>query len=738
MPKTPLPSTTSDPTTQYALDVVEGREIAGPHVRASCRRHLKDLETGHERGLWFDVDAAQHTLDFFPDILRLNGGQFEGIPFNLHPSQKFIVGSLFGWKKGEFRRFRTAYIEQGKGNGKAEWVENEIPTKDGFKRMGDIVAGDVLFDKDGTQCVVLEAHPIEYGLDCFEVCFDTGESVVVSGQHLWEVTLYWSGSTLVVPTFELYALPHMMKYYRIGGRSIVDVKRVDSVPVRCISVSSPSQTYLTGRGKIPTHNSPMSGGVGIFGMIADGEPGAQVYAAATKTAQARILFEDAVKMVKQSPVLSSKLMLSGNNPVHTITHMKSGSFFKPISREDGKTGSGPRPHMALIDELHEHPDRNIVEMLERGFKFRQQPLSLIMTNSGSDTASYCYEVHELAVKAANGDYDESDMDSFDRLFSYVCSLDEGDDPLSVDYDEAGKPVYPVDVWKKANPLLGTILTEDYLAGVCADARGAPGKANGILRLHFCRWTDAETSWISRAAWDECVDKGLDLDDFEGQDCYLGLDLGATKDILGLSMVFPGGENDPEKRTYALFAHGFTPKDSLRERQKADKVPYDLWVQDGYLTATPGPIVSFSHVVAWIAEVAGRFNVKGLAYDRHLFNRFEEYLDEAGLSLPIFEHPQGFNRRKENDLWMPGSVDMLERLILDKRLRVAYNKALNQAVAASTFETSPAGLRRFTKAKANRRIDLAISSTMAIGIASGGSSGQKKQRSYLDTMDLLVL
>jgi phage terminase large subunit-like protein len=109
-----------DPVLQYALDVTEGREIAGPLVRLACERHLRDLESGAARGLVWDLAAAKRVIGFFHDALKLAGGEHEGKPFQLHPSQQFIVGSLFGWKgKDGYRRFRVAYIEQGKGNGKS-------------------------------------------------------------------------------------------------------------------------------------------------------------------------------------------------------------------------------------------------------------------------------------------------------------------------------------------------------------------------------------------------------------------------------------------------------------------------------------------------------------------------------------------------------------------------------------------------------------------------------------------
>jgi len=108
------------PTHKYALDVVEGRIVAGPHVRAACKRHLDDLKEAPSRGFVFSAAKADRALKFFPLVLKLNGGGFEGEPFNLFPPQQFVIGSLFGWVDSkENRRYRISYIEQGKGSGKS-------------------------------------------------------------------------------------------------------------------------------------------------------------------------------------------------------------------------------------------------------------------------------------------------------------------------------------------------------------------------------------------------------------------------------------------------------------------------------------------------------------------------------------------------------------------------------------------------------------------------------------------
>jgi len=191
-------------------------------------------------------------------------------------------------------------------------------------------------------------------------------------------------------------------------------------------------------------------------MTAAGEAGAQIYAAAAKREQAGILFADAVKMVRQSPALARRLEFSGGpGREFNIAHHGSGSFFRPVSRDTGKTGSGPRPYFVLADEIHELPDRSIIEILERGFKFRREPLLFMITNSGSDRNSVAWEEYEHAVKVAAGNIDALTDPTYlgeildDTTFSYVCALDDGNDPLN---DPA--------CWIKANPLLGITISEE--------------------------------------------------------------------------------------------------------------------------------------------------------------------------------------------------------------------------------------------------------------------------------------
>ena len=364
------------------------------------------------------------------------------------------------------------------------------------------------------------------------------------------------------------------------------------------------------------------------------------------------MFQDACKMVRQSPALLKRVAFSGGvGREFNIAHHVSGSFFRPISKDAGKTGSGPRPHFALCDEVHEHPDRSIMEMLERGFKFRRQPLLLMITNSGSDRNSVCWVEHEHAVRVAAGNIDAKDEDAHylgealdDSTFSYVCALDPGDEPLN-------DPT----CWVKANPLLGVTITDEYLTGVVAQAKAMPSKLNGILRLHFCQWTDAETAWMTRAVL-EPVLADFEVADHHGDKVWLGCDLSQNRDITALAAAVRTGEIEVEaerdgtiqkvmKPTYDAWIEAWTPGDTIAARALQDKQPYEVWAKAGHIHAPKGQSIRFDHVAQAVAEYDHDYDLQCLAYDRYAFRRgFEPECQKLGLDVEFVEHPQGGTKK----------------------------------------------------------------------------------------------
>jgi phage terminase large subunit-like protein len=583
--RTPQTPSLPDRTKDYAEGVVSGEIVAGPHVRNACRRHLDDLK--RTDGIWFDHDGAVRAFGFFEQVLRLSEGQFEGLPFQLHPSQAFIIGSLFGWKRANgMRRFRRAYIEQGKGNGK----------------------------------------------------------------------------------------------------------------------------------------SPLAGGIGLYGMTADGESGAQIYAAAAKKEQANILFQDACKMVRAAPALEKRLDFSGGmGREFNIAHHASGSFFRPVSRDTGKTGSGPRPYFVLADEVHELPDRKILEMLERGFKFRREPLLFMITNSGSDRNSVAWEEHEHAIKVAAGNIDAVTDPTYlgavidDTTFSFVCSLDERDDPLN-----------DPSCWIKANPLLGVTITVEYLTEVVAQAKAIPGQLNGILRLHFCVWTDAETAWMTRATLEPRL-ADFDIADHHGEKVWLGLDLSQNRDITALAAIIRTGTDEHNKPMFDAWVEAWTPGDTIQAREMRDKLPYAVWVRQGHIHAPQGESINYRYVAQTLAEYNRDFEVQLVAYDRFAFKRFEEDVDEIGLSLAFAEHPQGGLKKGKplvaggEGLWMPGSLRMLEDALLEGRIRLKSNPVLISAMMSAVTESDKWENAWLAKSRSVNKIDAAVALCMAMGAAMGDDS-----------------
>ena len=313
----------------------------------------------------------------------------------------------------------------------------------------------------------------------------------------------------------------------------------------------------------------------------------------------------------------------------------------------------------------------------------------------------------------------------------MCSLDPGDDPLT---DQS--------CWAKANPLLGTILTEDYLAGVVAQAKALPGKLNGILRLHFCMWTDADAAWMARAVLEPCL-ADFDPEEHHGKRIAQGIDLSQSRDLTVKASVVETGsvevqiEKDGEKvtvskPTYDAWIDAWTPGDTVVQRALRDKAPYDVWVRQHFLNAPPGQSIRFDHVAQSLADDDRDFDIAMVAYDRYAFRRFEEECGKLGLSISFVEHPQGgvkkgkpteemvtsakMEGREPEGLWMPGSLRLLEEALLERRIRLRRNPVLTSAMMSAVTDEDRWGNRWLAKERAVNKIDAAVALCMALGAA----------------------
>jgi phage terminase large subunit-like protein len=437
--------------------------------------------------------------------------------------------------------------------------------------------------------------------------------------------------------------------------------------------------------------SPLSAGIGLYGLTADGEARAEVYAAATKKDQAMILFRDAVAMVDQSPELTKRLTKSGTGErVWNLAYLQAGSFFRPISSDDGQ--SGPRPHIALIDELHEHKTNTVVEMMRAGTKSRRQALIFMITNSGSNKQGPCWAYHEYGAKVAAGTLED------DAFFAFICALDEGEDPFE---DES--------CWVKANPSLqdADLPGMKYLREQVTEARGMPSKEAIVRRLNFCQWTDAASPWLSADVW-KGAKRDFDWRELRGRRAWGGLDLSSTTDLTGLVLlVEPAEAGEP----WHLVPFAWLPDEGLQQKSDKDRVPYVQWKASGHLDTTPGRAVSKRIVMQRLSALAEVFDIQEIAYDRWRIEDLLAMADDEGIVLPrMAPWGQGYKS-------MSPAIEEFERMLLNNELAHSGHPVFNMCAGNAVTVMDDAENRKLSKEKATGRIDLIQAAVMAVGVMS---------------------
>jgi len=485
------------------------------------------------------------------------------------------------------------------------------------------------------------------------------------------------------------------------GRMIVACDQVESVPVRCITVASEDHMFLAGHNLVPTCNSgksPLAAGIGLKGLVADNEPRAEVYAAATYKDQAMVLFRDAMAFYDQSPELQKRLVASGTGEKRwSLSYPVKGSFFRPISSEK-KGQSGPRPHMALLDEIHEHRDGTVIEMLRAGFKFRRQPLSFMITNSGHDKTTVGWEYHDMGTKIACEQLEN------DEFFAYICALDEED-------LEEDRYLEDESLWAKVNPSLDAgIPGYEYIRGQIKEARGMPSKMSTVKRLCFCIWTEAENPAISREAWMACQDKDYPVDILTGRRAWGGLDLSAVNDLTAFALMFEPREDDPLWRLKVWF---WIPGIGIYRKEETDHVPYIAWRDAGYINAIDRKTVDYEFVITELVELCSAYNVQKIAFDRWKMKDFEKDRERLGATLPeMVEFGQGYQS-------MSPAIKIFETKFTEETMRHDGNPCLTWCASNVVAVEDAAENKKYDKSRSIGRIDGIIAAVMACGILEEG-------------------
>jgi phage terminase large subunit-like protein len=418
--------------------------------------------------------------------------------------------------------------------------------------------------------------------------------------------------------------------------------------------------------------TPLLAALGLYGLMMDDQKAPEVYAAAADRDQAMIMFRDAVRMVDASPEIAKRIRKTG---IEHITNLAYGlGFFRPFSREQSAK-SGTRPHMGLIDEVHEHPNAEIVNKMRAGAKGNRNALFPEITNSGFDRTSVCWQHHEHSRRVVEQTVED------DRWFAYVCTLDEGDDPLT---DEA--------CHIKVNPNLGVSIHREYLRDQVSAAKNIPVETNTVLRLNFCVWTQAQTRAIDMGKWQQCQPLPSD-EALTGELCFGGLDLGQSDDLSAWvrSWILDDGR-------VAVKARFWLPRESLTRHPQ-----YPVWERTGLLEVTEGNTTDYDVIEAAVLDDCHRDGVLEVAYDRRFAEQMAQHLLGAGVTM--VDQPQGFQLNE--------AIRRKGELIATGELCHGFNEILSWMASNYVVRHGTKGEVRPDKEKASEKIDGQVALDMAI-------------------------
>jgi phage terminase large subunit-like protein len=426
--------------------------------------------------------------------------------------------------------------------------------------------------------------------------------------------------------------------------------------------------------------STLAAGLGLYLFVADQEPGAEVFTAATKRDQARIVHGEAIRMVQSSPGLQRFVQVFKDN----LSMVRTASKYAPLGA-DADTMDGLNVHGAIIDELHAHKNRNLWDVLETATGARRQPLIFSISTAGFDKLTVCWQQHA---------YGEQILDRIvndDSYFVFIAALDPEDSWTN-----------PA-VWIKANPNLGVSVKLESLQEQCAKAESLPAAQNAFRRLRLNQWTEQADRWIDLSVWDEGAVR-VDVHALRGRPCFGGLDLSSTTDLSAFVLLFPPNH---EGERWQVVCRFWMPGDNVRQRVERDRVPYDQWIREGFIEATEGNVVDYDVIRERIKEDAERFQIREIAFDRWNATQLVVQLGNDGLSMIPFG--QGFAS-------MAGPTRELEKLIVGRQLAHAGYPVLRWMVSNVSVKQDPAGNMKPDKAKSTDRIDGIVALTMALGRA----------------------
>jgi phage terminase large subunit-like protein len=404
----------------------------------------------------------------------------------------------------------------------------------------------------------------------------------------------------------------------------------------------------------------------------------QIISGARSRDQASLVFKLAEKMVRQSPGLQKIVRIVPSQK--SLIGLPMNVEYRAISAEAG-TAHGLSPVLAILDEVGQvrGPQDDFIDAIVTAQgAYNEALLIAISTQAPTDADLFSVWLDDAKRSKDKG------------IVSHVYAATEG------------APVTDRKAWKAANPALGVFRSLPDLEQQAKEAERMPSKENTFRNLCLNQRISTVSPFISRNVWESCG--GLPAE-FDGLEIYGGLDLSARTDLT----AFVAAGRD-EFGIWHVHARFWAPQEGVMERSKVDRVPYDVWAREGYLTLTPGRTVDYSFVAQDLAEFLSTANVLTIGYDRWRIDLLKQEFDRIGLELPLTPFGQGFKD-------MSPALDVLESELLNGRMRHGLNPLLTMCAANAVVSKDAAGNRKLDKHKATGRIDGMVSLAMALGVAS---------------------
>lgn len=394
--------------------------------------------------------------------------------------------------------------------------------------------------------------------------------------------------------------------------------------------------------EVPRGNgkSTLLSGIGLYCLLADREPGAEVYSFATTRDQAKITWGDAREMAKLTPSLQTQFGLEVL--ANSLYVPSTNSTFQAKSAE-GSTLDGLNTHLAIIDELHAHKTRAVYDVVETSLGKRRNSLMFVITTAGFDLSGICYEVRSMVTGILQG------TASDERQFGMIFGIDDGDDWRTED------------ALIKANPNWAISVRPEVVIGLQQKAMLLSSAQNNFLTKHLDVWCNANSSWMDMSAWDACADPALSADDFAGEQCFIGLDLASKRDLAAKVCLFPRVEGG--KTHVYVFGQYYLPEAAVEQSNNSQMRG---WASEGIVKASPGATTDYGEILEDLRLDCARFDVQKIGYDPWQSTPIVLKLDEEG--APLSEVRQTVQNLSE-------PMKELEAMVLDHRLHHNGDPAL---------------------------------------------------------------